>query len=175
MDSLTELLPSPQVAELMVDDQVREASRGAVRRASAESAAPGLPSALPGMLQRGHARELVLLYILRRLEAVDEARVLMWRVRRRPRSQPARRLEGRAPAEKVVAQKERACVAVVLAESASALLTTHCLTAVLPYYRTTSLPHYSPLTTQHSLLSSCNVPAHYSPVPPRPSAAWRAG
>ena len=49
--------------------------RGAVRRASAESAAPGLPSALPGMLQRGHARELVLLYILRRLEAVDEARV----------------------------------------------------------------------------------------------------
>ena len=59
----------------MVDDQVREASRGAVRRASAESAAPGLPSALPGMLQRGHARELVLLYILRRLEAVDEARV----------------------------------------------------------------------------------------------------
>ena len=81
----------------------------------------------------------------------------MWRVRRRPRSQPARRLEGRAPAEKVVAQKERACVAVVLAESASALLTTHCLTAVLPYYRTTSLPHYSPLTTHHSLLTT-----HYS-------------
>jgi hypothetical protein len=48
---------------------------------------------------------------------------------------------------------------VVLAESASALLTTHCLTAVLPYYRTTSLPHYSPLTTHHSLLTT-----HYSPL-----------
>ena len=56
---------------------------------------------------------------------------------------------------------------VVLAESASALLTTHCLTAVLPYYRTTLLPYRCGMREHWASASTVTLPHVTWLSPPR--------
>ena len=66
----------PIVCELMVDDHAREAAHaGGVAGARAdERGAPPVPPEVSVMLQRGFARHVLLQYIIRRVEAADEAR-----------------------------------------------------------------------------------------------------
>ena len=61
----------PTVAELIVGDRIR----GASAKAPEDVPPPPPPAALGAVLRQGLARRLVLLYVVRRLEAADEARV----------------------------------------------------------------------------------------------------
>ena len=71
----------PIVCELLVDDQIREAAAAADGAAGAGGSAaksdeqpPPVPPEVPVMLTRGFARHVLLLYVIRRVEAADEAR-----------------------------------------------------------------------------------------------------